>query len=255
MIHRISTQLTYALFFCALLAGLSLISAAKADTCTEISGGTCKSHGTCDSGDTTKHCRDTLKSDGYHCVCRTGKDNKPHHGPDISFGIGIGPGGGLSIGIGSHGGVGFDIGTGGYCDHWGCPGDYWGYPVYYGSVYYDGEWFEGPVYYREYDGEYEYWVHGNWHRDEWRGERPEWAGEGHYGPALGRDYYRSDEFRNYHEHGDDWNREDHHEGDHRYRGQAGINWQRDHDGDRHDNKHRHDDKNSDYHDNDDHGDH
>lgn len=157
----------------------------------------------------------------------------------IGIGIGIGPVG-VGIGIGPHGGVGFDIGTGGYCDHWGCPGGYWDYPVYYGPVYYEGGWYEGPVYYREMDGEYWYWVHGGWHRDEWRGERPEWAREAHYGPALGRDYYKSDEFRHgdHRYHGDDW---DHHE--HNHQGHSD-----------HGDHHEHGDH-GDHHDDGDHGDH
>jgi hypothetical protein len=112
-----------------------------------------------------------------------------------------GGGPGLFLGFG---GIGINIGSGGYCDQWGCPGDYWDEPVWYGPVYFDGEWYEGPVYYREHHGHHEYWVHGGWHEDEWQGERPNWA-EGHVGPALGRDYYKSDEFRHW--------KENHHEGD------------------------------------------
>lgn len=112
-----------------------------------------------------------------------------------------GGGPGLFLGFG---GIGINIGSGGYCDQWGCPGDYWDEPVWYGPVYFDGEWYEGPVYYRDHHGHHEYWVHGGWHEDEWQGDRPDWA-EGHSGPALGRDYYKSDEFRHW--------KENHHEGD------------------------------------------
>ncbi|MFZ1007140.1 MAG: hypothetical protein WAN65_09900 [Candidatus Sulfotelmatobacter sp.] len=207
MNSQIPTNLICSLFGSALLFALSLTTPVNAASCPdyETGGGTCRSHPGCDTGDTSKHCRDTIKSDGYHCVCRTGSDDRPHE-PGLSLGIGIGPGGGLAVGVGPEGGgIGFDFSSGGYCDRWGCPGDYWGFPVFYGPVYYDGEWYNGPVYYREYDGGYEYWVHGGWHRDEWRGERPDWARDVHYGPALGHDYYRSDEFRHdaerYH-HGD-----------------------------------------------------
>lgn len=91
--------------------------------------------------------------------------------------------------------VGFDVHTGGYCDHWGCPGHYWAYPIYYGPVFYDGEWFRGPAYTRVVDGEHWYWIHGGWHRDQWEGSRPQWARSYHYGPALGLDYYREHGFR------------------------------------------------------------
>ena len=212
------------LLFCGtLLAALSLIPAAKADTCTEISGGTCKSHGTCDASDSKKHCLDTLKKDGYHCECRRGKNDRPNrssHGPDINLGI--------NLGIGRHGWIGFDVNTGGYCDRWGCPRDYWDYPVFYGPIYFDDEWYEGPIYYRYEDGDYWYWVHGDWHRDEWRGERPEWARETRRGPALGREYYKSEEFRRSHERRDrgDWDDDgdgdDHHDGDHKYKDKGKV---------------------------------
>lgn len=103
---------------------------------------------------------------------------------------------GVSISIGVPG-IGFEVNSGGYCDRWGCPDGYWDQPLYYGPVYYDGQWFQGPVYYRRDGGVYWYWVHGGWHRDEWRGPRPSWwRGERyHYGPALGRDYYRGHGFR------------------------------------------------------------
>ena len=227
------------LLFCGtLLAALSLMPAARADTCTEIGGGTCKSHGECDTSDTKKHCLDTLKKDGYHCECRRGKNDRPHgssHGPNINFGI--------NLGIGD-GGIGIDIGSGGYCDHWGCPGDYWDNPVFYGPVYFHGEWYEGPVYYRYEDGDYWYWVHGGWHRDEWSGDRPEWARETHRGPALGREYYKSDEFRHWHEHHarGDWDHDGDHEGDHH---------DGDHEGDHHDGDHW---KDKDHHDKDGDGD-
>ncbi|HEY3776984.1 MAG TPA: hypothetical protein VGL35_02895 [Rhizomicrobium sp.] len=100
---------------------------------------------------------------------------------------------GVNVGVGP--GVGFDVHTGGYCDRWGCPGRYWAYPIYYGPVYYDGGWFRGPVYTRVVGGEHLYWIHGGWHRDQWRGARPQWARAYHYGPALGLDYYRAHGFR------------------------------------------------------------
>ncbi len=113
---------------------------------------------------------------------------------------------GVSVAIGVPG-IGFSYDSGGYCDRWGCPEDYWGYPVYYGPVYYSGAWYRGPVYYRRIDGAYWYWIHGGWHRDEWRGPRPAWYRHAHYryGPALGYDYYRGHGFR--HDHDRYWRRQ------------------------------------------------
>ena len=124
------------------------------------------------------------------------------------FGISFGPGGGIS----------FSVSSGGYCDRWGCPDDYWGYPVYYGPVFWGGQWFNGPLYYRYYGGSYWYWVHGGWRRDEWRGPRPGWwRGNYRYGPALSLDYYRSHGF---HVRDRDWDR---------YRVWSRThNWDRDH---------------------------
>ena len=85
---------------------------------------------------------------------------------------------------------------GGYCDGFGCPDSYWDMPLYYGSIYYGGQWLNGPLYYRNGNGGRQYWVHGGWHDDSWRGARPDWWREGRTGPALGRDFYRSDRFRN-----------------------------------------------------------
>lgn len=93
-------------------------------------------------------------------------------------------------------GVYYDYGSGGYCDAWGCPGDFYDMPVYYGSVFYGGQWYNGPHYYRDYGGQRQYWVHGGWHNDGWQGARPNWWREGRTGPAMGRDFYRSDRFRN-----------------------------------------------------------
>ena len=93
-------------------------------------------------------------------------------------------------------GIGIDYASGGYCDEWGCPADYYDMPVYYGSIYYGGSWFNGPHYYRDYGGSRQYWVHGGWHNDGWSGARPNWYRPGRTGPALGRDFYRSERFRN-----------------------------------------------------------
>ena len=102
---------------------------------------------------------------------------------------------GVSVSIGVPG-IGFSYDSGGYCDSWGCPSDYWGYPVYYGPVYWGGAWYRGPVYYRHRYGHTWYWVHGGWHRDQWRGPRPHWYRHNYrYGPALGYDYYRGHGFR------------------------------------------------------------
>lgn len=110
----------------------------------------------------------------------------------------------VSIGVP---GVAFSYDSGGFCDRWGCPGDYWDYPVYYGPVYYGGAWFRGPVYYREIHGSRWYWVRGGWHRDHWRGPRPHWWGHYRYGPALGYSFYSGHGFRHGHDrywHGAGW---------------------------------------------------
>ncbi|HEY1630364.1 MAG TPA: hypothetical protein VGF56_03575 [Rhizomicrobium sp.] len=129
------------------------------------------------------------------------------------------------------GAVGLDNDSGGYCDEWGCPDEYWDYPVFYGPVYYGGRWFNGPAYYRDYGGERWFWVHGGWRRDEWRGARPNWWRNNYrYGPSLGYEFYSSHGFRHGHDHywrGNDWRPgrdwDHHHDGDHH-----------DHDGDHHD---------------------
>ncbi len=85
--------------------------------------------------------------------------------------------------------------SGGYCDAWGCPEDYWDYPVFYGPVYYGDAWYDGPFYYRAIDGDDWYWVHGGWHRDEWQGPHPHWWHQYRYGPALGYSYYTHHDVR------------------------------------------------------------
>ena len=86
---------------------------------------------------------------------------------------------------------------GGYCDQYGCPDDYYNLPVYYGPVFYDDTWYNGPIYYRDGFGGRQYWIHGGWHNDQWRGARPSWwnAGRYHTRGALGRNYYQSHSFR------------------------------------------------------------
>jgi|GEM_PF-2105151 len=84
--------------------------------------------------------------------------------------------------------------TGGYCDRSGCPDHFWRYRIYYGPVYYHGRWFRGPVYVKDDYGRNLFWVEGGWHRDQWHGTRPIWARNGHFGPALSRDYYQANNF-------------------------------------------------------------
>lgn len=70
----------------------------------------------------------------------------------------------------------------GYCDpYYGCPDDYYDLPLYYGSVFYDGAWLNGPFYWRDYGGHRQFWTHGGWHDGQYRG--------GRFGPALGRNFY------------------------------------------------------------------
>jgi hypothetical protein len=79
----------------------------------------------------------------------------------------------------------------GYCDEYGCPNNYWDQPIYYGSVFYDNAWADGPFYYRNLDGRREYWIHGGWRGDAWRGERPARYRNGTYGPARDLNWYRT----------------------------------------------------------------
>lgn len=65
-----------------------------------------------------------------------------------------------------------------YYDPYDCrgygPSDYW-----YDPVFVDGVWIRGPIRYRSWGGHREFWVHGGWHHDEWRGgPRPDWHGHG-----------------------------------------------------------------------------
>ena len=72
----------------------------------------------------------------------------------------------------------------GYCDPgYDCPDDYYDLPLYYGDVSYGGSWYNGPFYWRTFDGRRQYWLHGGWRYGNNRG--------GHFGPALGRNFYRS----------------------------------------------------------------
>lgn len=103
----------------------------------------------------------------------------------------------------------------GYCDAYGCPSDYWNQPVYYGSIYFNNAWLDGPFYYRDWGGARQYWVHGGWHNDSWRGARPDRYREGRYGPALGRDYYRTNHV--YRQGARDGNRRDGPDGNYRDR--------------------------------------
>jgi len=101
---------------------------------------------------------------------------------------------GFSAGFGP-GGIGFSYNSGGYCDEWGCPDEFWDYPVYYCPVYFRGNWYDGPLYFRNDGGDYWYWIQGNWRRDQWRGPRPDWACLDRYGPPLGFEYYENHGFR------------------------------------------------------------
>jgi len=101
---------------------------------------------------------------------------------------------GFGLTFGPRGGISFSFNSGGYCDDFGCPDAFWNMPVYYGPVFWHGQWYDGPLYYREAFGRREFWIHGDWRFDEWRGPHPSWWREGRYGPPLGEDYYRSHGF-------------------------------------------------------------
>ncbi len=70
----------------------------------------------------------------------------------------------------------------GYCDEYGCPEDYYDLPIYDGEVYYNGLWLTGPLYYRDWGGGRQFWVHGGWRSSQYRG--------GNFRRALGRNWYR-----------------------------------------------------------------
>ena len=70
----------------------------------------------------------------------------------------------------------------GYCDpYYGCPDDYYDLPVYDGAVLFDGGWYNGPFFWRDFGGHREFWIHGGWRGGQFRG--------GHFGAALGRDFF------------------------------------------------------------------
>ncbi|HEY2070777.1 MAG TPA: hypothetical protein VGG48_14575 [Rhizomicrobium sp.] len=176
----------------------------------------------------------------------------------------------INVPVAVPGGVAADYDSGGYCDSYGCPDGYWDYPVYYGPVYSNGAWFNGPVYYRDYGGERWFWVRGGWRRDEWRGPRPGWwRNDYRTGPALGYEFYLGHGFHHDRDHywrGDDWRPGhdwdhswyDHHHGDH---GDHHDFDHHDHDhggmggGDHHDGHDDHHDHHDDHHDGDHHDDH
>jgi len=107
-----------------------------------------------------------------------------------------GPASAAQVGISIRlGGVGFSYNSGGYFDDYGCPGNYWDYPVYYCPVYYHGRWYRGPAYYRQRRGSTMFWVRGGWRRDEWRGPRPSDACSDRFGPPLDLYFYQSNGFR------------------------------------------------------------
>jgi len=92
-------------------------------------------------------------------------------------------------------GISFGFGYPGYanfgpCDYynyynapppWGLPPNYCDYDVYYEPVFWGGEWYRGPIYYRWVHGGRVFWLNGGWRHDEWRGQRPmriEWRERG-----------------------------------------------------------------------------
>ncbi|MDE2183328.1 MAG: hypothetical protein KGJ78_09930, partial [Alphaproteobacteria bacterium] len=124
----------------------------------------------------------------------------------------------FSVSFGS-GGISFTYESGGYCDRWGCPDGYWDYPIYDCPIFFEGQWYDGPMYYRWYRGERWYWIRGRWHRDQWRGQRPDGMCYDEFRPALGFEFYERNGFRIR----QDWRRRWHHDHD-RDGGRAFDNW-------------------------------
>jgi hypothetical protein len=94
--------------------------------------------------------------------------------------------------------------SGGYCDQGGCPEHFWRYRIYYGPVFFHGTWFKGPVYVKDDNGRHYFWVRGGWRRDEWHAQRPSWARNGYFGPALPRQYYLTHNFGGNDQQRGDW---------------------------------------------------
>ena len=139
---------------------------------------------------------------------------------------------GFSLSFGT-GGIAFTYDSGGYCDRWGCPDEFWDYPIYECPVFYRGEWYRGPVYYRRYDDRVWFWVRGGWHRDEWRGPRPAGFCVDQFRPALGFEFYETHGFHMRNEWREKWHRE--HDRD---RGNSNNWWQGNGNRDYRDNNHR-----------------
>ncbi|HWA88884.1 MAG TPA: hypothetical protein VG889_02540 [Rhizomicrobium sp.] len=55
---------------------------------------------------------------------------------------------------------------------WGLPDDYCDYPVWFEPVFFGGNWYRGPIYYRWTHGRRVFWLNGGWREDAWRGPRP-----------------------------------------------------------------------------------
>jgi hypothetical protein len=92
--------------------------------------------------------------------------------------------------------------SGGYCDHSGCPNNFWRYRIYYGPVFYHHRWYRGPVYTKDDYGRNLFWIAGGWHRDEWHARRPSWARNAYFGPPQSRDFYRANNFGRHDGYGD-----------------------------------------------------
>jgi hypothetical protein len=82
-----------------------------------------------------------------------------------------------------------------YTPPWGYPADYCRYRIWNQPVYYGGNWYSGPIYYRTDGGSNSFWLNGDWRRNEWRGSRPRidwnrrgnqlWRGDVHRGRDRG----------------------------------------------------------------------
>jgi hypothetical protein len=110
-------------------------------------------------------------------------------------------------------GISFGFGLPGYasfgpCDYyhyydapppWGLPPNYCDDDVYFQPVFWDGEWYRGPIYYRWEDGERVFWLNGRWRRAEWRHHpyNVEWREHGREYFRGDHHYYRGYEHRHY----------------------------------------------------------
>ncbi len=166
----------------------------------------------------------------------------------------------------AHFGISFGFGFPGYasfgpCDYydyydaappWGLPPDYCDDNVYFQPIFWDGEWYRGPIYYRWEHGRRVFWLNGGWRRAEWRHH-------GHYNihwRERGREHFRHFHGGYRHHHGRYYHHEYGHEHHGHRHGYEHVRFSHEHhgghEGTHHEHGHEH---GGHHHGNHDHGDH